>query len=122
MMLDGLIVVLDFDGVLHTYHKWEGVVPCNPPVDGAREFVAWLVENGAKVKVSSTRALEDGGADAIRLWLQTYSFPPMPITSEKPIGHLYIDDRGWRFEGDFSPIKQYILHHPHCYPWSDHRR
>jgi len=105
-------IVVDFDGVLHSYTSgWKGAtVIADPPVEGA---IAWL---GAAVErfhvaILSARSREKGGIEAMREWLQRegldvgvlskLSFPRSKIPA-----HVYIDDRGWRFDGAFPSLDE----------------
>lgn len=103
----------DFDGVIHKYDgDWQGadVIP-GGPVDGAKE---WLDELAAEydIWVNSTRCDTEKGVDAVRSWLQELGLKQetldvIAIGGEKRKCLIYVDDRGWRFEGDnFPTIKQ----------------
>lgn len=100
-------VALDFDGVLHhDQGPWRGVshIP-GPAVEGALEFVRELWRAGHEVVVYTCRALEPAGAEAVRAWLTARLGEPAPdVVGTKPIAHLYIDDRGFRFEGSFPSM------------------
>ena len=56
--------------------------------------------------LASARARPEniGGAEAIRDWLCANGFPEMAIYA-KPIASIYIDDNGWRFEGEFPELE-----------------
>lgn len=102
-------ICLDFDGVLHSYASgWTGKEPKDPPCEGAQEFVRWLLDAGFKVCVSSCRANSDEGRREMRRWLTKWGFPELPLTHEKPAAWLYVDDRGFRFEGNFEDVKHFI--------------
>lgn len=107
--LSGITVVLDFDGVLHSYVSgWQGFVPGDPPEEGALSFCRRLVGAGARLVVCSARAREEEGLGATRRWLREYGFPEMEVTNEKPPGHFYIDDRAIRYEGSFEDVERII--------------
>lgn len=94
-------VVLDFDGVLHSYTSgWKGahVIP-DPPVVGAQDFVRELHASGYGVEVASTRATTAPGRRAMQAWFVANGFPAMAIAHGKPPGIVYLDDRALRFEG-----------------------
>lgn len=110
-------IALDFDGVLHDYSEWNGVVPTGPPVKGALEFVTWLKARGFSLYVLSARADKEGGPEAIRDWLKKWGFPKMKATCKKRGGCLLIDDRGLRFEGDFEEMKDWIRANPEPGRW-----
>ena len=64
-------LILDFDGVLHSYIAWTGIIPTDPPVRGAKEAVGTLRETYV-VKVLSTRCTDPNGVQAIKDWLYTH--------------------------------------------------
>lgn len=101
-------VALDFDGVLHLYEKgWQGATVLEGPTEGAQEAVAALFDMGYEVAVFSTRAETPEGAAAIRSWLVEHGFPSadkIPVSATKPKAVLFVDDRGFRFEGDWHSI------------------
>ena len=106
-------IALDFDGVLFQYKKrWLGVTVAEPPVPGALEFVNWLLDLGYEVFIFSSRATLPGGAQAIRDALAAHGFPPLHVTSDKEPADLYLDDRGLRFEGDFTKVRQFLNNNP----------
>lgn len=106
-------IVIDFDGVLHSYGSgWVGAetIP-DPPVPGAQEFLRGLLAAGWEVVIQSTRASTVQGANAIAEWLVAHDFP-LParaptadpraayvITAEKLPALVYLDDRALRFDG-----------------------
>jgi len=101
-------VCLDFDGVLHRYADgWTGAKPEDGVVEGAQEFVSWLHIAGYRVAVSSSRARDPEGLASISEWLSRHGMMGFisEITPSKPPAVLYVDDRGFRFQGDFAPIK-----------------
>ena len=112
-------VCLDFDGVVHSYTSpWTGPrdIP-DPIVKGAIEFILTCLVAGWAVVIFSTRSHHYGGQSAMLNWLEKESglcwhdSPAGPGTmnvtfpKEKPPAILYIDDRGYHFEGTFPTIK-----------------
>ena len=111
-------IVLDFDGVLHDFDHWRGPEVIGEPVPGALDFVNWLVERGYNLYILSARAAHaDGGKEAIERWLEEKGFPAIPVGHEKKGGCLYIDDRGYRFEGSFDPLYYYLINNPAPSRW-----
>jgi hypothetical protein len=99
--------MVDFDGVLHWYRKgYAGDANTyDEPVPGAVQFVTDLIQNGFEVTVFTTGAKSWEGELFIRKWLEKSGFPPkLAITDKKLAAVLYIDDRGWRFEGTFPDM------------------
>lgn len=110
-------IAIDFDGVLHSHQSgWNGNVPTDPPVSGAREFVQSIVSSGYEVVIFSCRAESSAGKDGIISWLKNNQFPDVPVTNTKPIAELYIDDRGYRFNGDFNEVLN-IINKQDFNPW-----
>ncbi len=103
-------VCVDFDGVLHSYTSpWSGadVIP-DPPVEGALAFLAAAVER-FDVAVFSARSHQQGGVGAMRAWMMAHGLARdvvarLKFPSEKPQAIVYIDDRGWRFDGSFPSL------------------
>ncbi len=106
----GRTLCVDFDGVLHSYSSgWRGatVIP-DPPVPGAIEWLAEAAER-FHVIIFSSRNRESGGADAMRTWLRDHGTPPdvlgrLTFPRAKPPAHVYLDDRAWRFDGEFPEL------------------
>lgn len=104
-------VSVDFDGVIHSYKsKWiaADVIP-DGPVDGA---IDWLneIRETFRVVIHTTRAKEQAGALAVRKWLVEHGFDAtdVEITAVKPAALVYIDDRGFRFDGKNWPTANQI--------------
>jgi hypothetical protein len=105
-------VCVDFDGVLHSYTSgWRGgtVIP-DPPVAGALEWLARVHER-YEIAILSTRTRETGAADAMRAWLRDHGLPAeivarISFPRSKPPARIYVDDRGWRFEGSFPSLEE----------------
>lgn len=124
-MLDPAIksntIAIDFDGVLHRYEKgWKGVEPTEGPTKGAREFCLWLLDKGYKITVYSARTRHEGGVNEIYNWLMKNDFPTagMLVVRRKPSALLFIDDRGFRFEGDFSVVREFLENNPQPGSWA----
>lgn len=96
-------IVLDFDGVLHSYTSgWKGAENItDPPTVGAQRFVQRLLDDGWEVVVCSTRAETPEGCAAIQAWWTSNDFPEvkLSITHGKPPALVYLDDRALRFDG-----------------------
>lgn len=103
-------VCVDFDGVLADYHGWKDVNTLDPPYPGALEFVERCLDEGYKVTVHTTR---DPGQ--ISVWLNAHKFPQAVEISigRKPMASVYIDDRAWRFDGNWDEAFDAITQPPH---------
>ena len=92
-----LTVALDFDGVLADYHGWKGEDHVGDPLPGAQDFVGRLINAGYVVVIHSTR-----DRTVLTRWLLFHGFPPIEIAAQKPPAYIYIDDRGYRFNGNWD--------------------
>jgi len=103
-------VVLDFDGVIHAYTSpWVDVeTVCDGPVPGAREAVAKLRER-FDVVVMSARCNEPGGVRAVKQWLDLHGIEVDAVAAgEKPGAVAYADDRGFRFDGTWDFVDEWV--------------
>ena len=107
------ILVLDFDGVIHSYSSgWQGAdkIP-DPPVYGAAEFLEAAVEK-FEVHILSSRSREVDGVRAMREWMvQQFGHPlverlQFPLT--KPAAFLTIDDRAICFDGTWPDVDELL--------------
>jgi len=117
-------LVVDFDGVLHSYKSgWEGhETISDEPVPGAIEFLYDALKV-FKVAVFSSRSSSPGGIAAMQRWVENWSKPLMfdygekwwlalewPIS--KPVAHLTIDDRAITFEGEWPSMQSLVEFKP----------
>ena len=87
-----VVVALDFDGVVHDYHGWNGGV-LGVPLPGAKELVEALLAKGAYVVLHTTRNARD-----IEPWLVNAGFPSLPVYNEKRRRiDVFVDDRAVAF-------------------------
>lgn len=106
-------VACDFDGVIHSYTSpWvaEDVIP-DPPVEGAIDWLNQIHHDGFDLVIFTTRGSSPQGRVAVRDWLVLHGCTaaaaeagprevrPLRVSAEKPPALIYLDDRGWRFEG-----------------------
>lgn len=116
-----MIVAIDFDGVIHKYSKGFGTGEIyDPPVKGAYEFLKGLVDSNHSIFIFSTR-----NSIQIQEWMKN-QFPDLyfeqvgkrdffwnykkviGITNRKLPAQIYIDDRGYKFEGSFNGLLEEI--------------
>ena len=96
---------LDFDGVIHSYTSgWKGAsnIP-DEPVKGTREAIEKLRENW-EVVVYSSRSGQEGGLEAMKVWLNKYEIKVDKICEHKPPAFIYVDDRGVTFTGNWDKL------------------
>lgn len=103
-----MTLCVDFDGVIHSYTSgWKGAdVVLDPPVPGAIAWLRSMLEQGFQVCVYSSRSKDPAGVQAMREWFELHGAPTsvvdaLEFPTEKPAAHITIDDRAFRFEGDF---------------------
>ncbi len=106
MMKEQETICFDFDGVINSYASgWLGAknIP-DPPVEGCREAIKEIRDKGYRVIVQSVRATDEDGWIAISDYLNLHDIKVDGICGEKPVARLYIDDRGFRFNGDWDEV------------------
>jgi hypothetical protein len=112
-------VSLDFDGVIHSYESgWTGPKPEDPPVEGAVEFVKKLINADFEVVLHSTRANTKEGKQGIENWLEQHDFPNLEVHVDKPHAEVYVDDRAFRFKGNFDKAFDFIKDKKLRTPWN----
>ena len=111
-MKKGWRICIDFDGVINSYTS--GYKPGNdaylpdPPVDGAKEFLERCMECFEEVYILTARCQTLTGMLATRDWMRYWGMPDVAITYVKYPAEVYVDDRGWRFEGKFPDPRTFI--------------
>lgn len=117
---DKLTLLVDFDGVLHSYKsgwKGAGTIP-DPPVPGA---IAWLIKMVERYEVAiySSRSKEEAGLNAMKAALTKWASEDglgdslaaafvsvLVFPTEKPAAWLTIDDRCICFNGVFPTLEE----------------
>jgi len=114
-------IAIDFDGVIHKYSKgWNDGTCYDEPVEGVLDFIQDLIDKQISVFILSTRNPKD-----IKEWLSKYWIhythiieedcmfwngkAVIGITNRKLPAHVYIDDRGMKFDGSFDNTFNNIL-------------
>jgi hypothetical protein len=101
-------VAIDFDGVLADYRGWQGDEITGSPIAGAREFIKTLLAENYEVIIFSTRKFS-----VVHQWLAIHDFPLNVVITDRKLPALcYIDDRAYRFEGDWTKAKAAIQMKP----------
>ncbi len=108
------VLVVDFDG---TIAEWapSGYPDIGKPIEDADRFLQLLKSEGWKIIINSCRDGDDDEA-AMAKWLQANEIPydeinhnsSYPWAKGKPVGDVYLDDRGLRFEGRWDAAYQKI--------------
>jgi len=113
-------ILVDFDGVIHRYDSgWQGVtVIPDPPVDGVKEAIADLMKE-YQVYVFSTRAADsDVGVAAIQSYLDKHEIEVSGVVKKKIPASLLIDDRAFRFNGDWGEVLEFVGSPTAFTPWN----
>ena len=120
-------ICCDFDGVIHTFESgWKGKnVIADGPTRGAIEWLRKMVLHGFRMHIYSSRSREPEGIELMKSWLLEQGLPQdildrISFPTQKPNVFLIIDDRAFRFEGDF-PSPEWILNFKPWNRWHDRR-
>lgn len=106
-------VSVDYDATLHPYTRgWTGEEPDDePPIRGAEQFLAALLEQGYNIVIHTTRARTLEGEQGTIRWFHKYMpsiFYAMrdqgrvAISATKHPSIAYVDDRAVVFRGSYS--------------------
>ena len=108
------VLVVDFDG---TIAQWaaSGYPNIGKPIEGSHRFLRLLKSEGWKIIINSCRNGAEHEA-AMAKWLQSNEIPydeinhnsSYPWAEGKPVGDVYLDDRGVRFEGRWDTAYQRV--------------
>lgn len=112
MVWDGkLTICVDFDGVVHLYKSgWKGIdVILDDAHEDAWRALGEYVEH-FHVNIYSARSAEQAGIDAMKKWFKDRGCPEdifnkLIFADKKPTAHIYLDDRGWQFNGLFPSVE-----------------
>ena len=111
------ILVLDFDGVMHSYSSgWQGVDWCpDPPVPGLEAFLAHAMEH-FQVQVHSSRSAVKIGREAMRAWCQQWLREDiareLTFPRDKPPAFVTLDDRALTFTGQWPAVETLLAFQP----------
>lgn len=105
------VLVLDFDGVCHSYESgWFGaaVIP-DPPVDGLFEFLQKAGEVFS-IHVLSSRSAYPEGRRAMKAWFaehgKKWELPVIQFPETKVAAHVTLDDRAVTFTGVWPTVEE----------------
>lgn len=102
-------ILIDFDGTIHGYQTgWQGYdnIP-DPPVPGAKEAIAKIRET-YNVLIYSTRCEAIEGIIGIQRWLEKHGIEVDGVTASKTKASLIIDDRAYRFDGNWAKAVEFV--------------
>jgi hypothetical protein len=119
-------VAIDFDGVIHQYTtKWTNAwTISDPPLEGAFAAIRHYMDNGFQIIIFSARLTPGKNTEgawqnmlrakeAMFEWFLHHGVP-REVASQfvfwtsagKPHALIFIDDRGFRFEGRFPSVQE----------------
>jgi len=113
----GKVIAVDFDGVIHGYSNgWQDGLPYDKPVEGAKESLFKLIEQGYHVMIYTTRCNHDlldtdrDRAQDVEDYLNRYGIPFSEIYTGngKPKFMVTIDDRAISFKGNWSEVLEQV--------------
>lgn len=113
-------ILVDFDGTINGYQSgWLGYdnIP-DPPVPGAREAIA-AIRKDFNVLVFSTRCEAPEGILAIQEWLKKHDIEVDGVTASKTKASLLIDDRAYRFDGNWAKAVEFVQSGQALKTWMD---
>jgi len=108
------VLVVDFDGTIADWAP-SGYPDIGKPIEGAHRFLRLLRGEGWRIIVHSCRTGSKHEA-AMAKWLDDNEIPydeinhnsAYPWAEGKPVGDVYLDDRGVRFEGRWDAAYQKV--------------
>lgn len=118
-MSKGKVAAIDFDGVIHKYgNGWQKGIIYDEVVPGAKEGITTLKDAGYHIMIYTTRTNpqfrkngEPEQYDQLVQYLEKNQIPydRIYVGSGKPMAHLYLDDRGINFNGDWKKAVDDII-------------
>ena len=100
-------ICIDFDGVIYKNLVYQGTTTIKgSPIEGAKVALQELSRD-YKIVINSSRFETDEGMDAVREWLIENDMD-YELSKFKPTAHIYLDDRGIQFQGDWTKSIQDI--------------
>lgn len=113
----GKVLAIDFDGVLHSYSNgWQDGKPYDVPVNGAKEALTELKNEGYHIMIYTTRCNHDllnedvDRAQDVEDYLKKHDIPYDQIYTGngKPKFTVTVDDRALSFRGNWNETLQQI--------------
>lgn len=108
------ILLMDFDGVIHSYTSgWKGATEIpDPPVPEAFLFLLAAIKSGFDVQIYSARSGQKGGIPAMQAWFIANGWPRehwldsdnLSFPTKKPPAWITVDDRCVQFNGVFPSL------------------
>lgn len=111
-------IAIDFDGVIHNFDKgWYDGTCYGEPIEGSLEALKKISEKWNIIiftaKARPDRPLVNGktGIELVEEWLEKYDISQYvdDITWEKPRAEYYIDDKGIKFDYNWTEILREVI-------------
>lgn len=87
---------------------WNDGTIYDKPVDGIKETIAQLREEGYEIVIYSTRCKSIEGIQEMKKWLKKHKIEVDNIATDKPIALMYVDDRAVPFNGNCETLLKNI--------------
>ena len=101
-------IAIDFDGVIHDPKNRLKGYKMGQPIPGAPTFIKSLHDAGHYIIIFPVWADSQQRRQALVDWLNYFKVPFDDITSIKPDADLYIDNNGYRFDGDWAKAFAFV--------------
>jgi hydroxymethylpyrimidine pyrophosphatase-like HAD family hydrolase len=102
------VLCIDFDDTLYNRSSQE-------PISGAVEALNQFKSKGYTILIGSSRLNPDLWGELVKFrqqeiadWMAQYNIPYDKIVMHKPPADLYIDNKGYRFRGDWKTAAEEI--------------
>ncbi|MCK4500862.1 hypothetical protein KAU11_10205 [Candidatus Babeliales bacterium] len=122
-----MISAIDFDGVIAHYSGWKGSEHFGKPIEGAKEALQQLKNEGHIIIIYTARLPTEGLKEYLSKYNMPYDYinenPLMKAINEGPRkipADIYIDDKGLTFKGNWTNTLNQIAKfkswepHEHC--------
>lgn len=103
-----MILAVDFDDTIHDPKNRKKGYKLGQPMHGAKETLWELTADGHVIVVHSVWADTPAGKEEIRKWMNYFDIPFTSITAIKPPADIYIDDKGYHFDGDWLTAYNHV--------------
>lgn len=105
-------IAVDWNGVLDQYKGYTSRATDYPPRSGAREFLQALRDRHFTVVIFTANSVS-----ACEKWLRNNGLMSLVsrVTDTKPEAEVYVDDRSFRFTGDYDAALKFIESNPKPY-------
>ena len=96
-----MILAIDLDDTIHDTQNVKPGYKMGMPVKYAQEALRDLSRDGHTIIIHTIWATSDQKTQAIRDWLVYFKIPFDDVVAVKPMADMYIDDKGYHFQGNW---------------------